>query len=252
MNKYLKNLKRIEFVVTSACTGNCRHCSQGEHTSSECIDKYIAAKSVKKIAEKYNITSVMTFGGEPLLFPETVFEIHKAAKEMNIPHRQLITNGYFNKDEKKIESVAKLLSESGVNDILISVDAFHQETIPLEPVKAFVESLLKNNLPVRIHPAWLVSPTDDNEYNNKTRELLRGFTDMGITVSDGNVIFPSGNAIKYFGEYFESAPLIEDPYIEDPTDIKAISFDANGDILGGNIYKQNILEILSSYSPENN
>ena len=184
MNKYLKNLKRIEFVVTSACTGNCKHCSQGEHTTNDNIDKSVAAEALRKIAEQYNISSVMTFGGEPLLCPETVCEIHKTAKKMNIPHRQLITNGYFSKDTDIIESVTKQLSESGVNDILLSVDAFHQETIPLDTVKAFAVALIKYDLPLRINPAWLVSPADDNEYNNKTRELLREFTDMEITVSE--------------------------------------------------------------------
>lgn len=72
MNPYLKNLNRIEFVVTMACSGKCMHCSQGEHKSSEHIDTALAADAVHKIASQYNITSVMTFGGEPLLYPETV------------------------------------------------------------------------------------------------------------------------------------------------------------------------------------
>ena len=61
MNKYLKNLNRIEFVVTMACTGKCKHCSQGDHTGSENIDKALAADAVRKIAAEYNITSVMTY-----------------------------------------------------------------------------------------------------------------------------------------------------------------------------------------------
>ena len=32
MNEYVKNLNRIEFVVTMACTGKCMHCSEGDHT----------------------------------------------------------------------------------------------------------------------------------------------------------------------------------------------------------------------------
>lgn len=34
----------------------------------------------------------MTFGGEPLLYPEVVCKIHKAAEEMGIPERTIITN----------------------------------------------------------------------------------------------------------------------------------------------------------------
>ena len=100
MNKYLKNLNRIEFVVTMACTGKCKHCSQGEHRSSENIDKHIAADAVRKIAGEYDIESVMTFGGEPLLYPEAVYAVMSAAKESGVAHRQIITNGYFSKNEE--------------------------------------------------------------------------------------------------------------------------------------------------------
>lgn len=248
MNKYIKNLNRIEFVVTMVCTGKCKHCSQGEHKSSESIEKRVAADVVKKNAAEYNIESVMTFGGEPLLFPDTVCEIHKAATEMNIPKRQLITNGYFSKDYDKIRCVAEKLYESGVNELLLSVDAFHQETIPLEFVKAFASAVREKDVTLKLHPAWLQSPDADNVYNNKTRELLAEFD--GVEISEGNIIFPSGNALKYLGEYFDTRKKQENPYDEDPRDIKAICFSANGDILGNNIYKKDIINILSDYKPK--
>ena len=50
MNQYLKNLNRIEFVVTMACTGRCKHCSEGEHISDgEHIDGDAAAEAVCEI-----------------------------------------------------------------------------------------------------------------------------------------------------------------------------------------------------------
>ncbi len=250
MNEYLKNLNRIEFVVTMACTGKCKHCSQGEHRTSENIDKNLAANAVRKIAKEYNIDSVMTFGGEPLLCYDTVCEIHKTAKQMNIPHRQLITNGYFSKDSDKITFVANKLAESGVNEILLSVDAFHQETIPLHYVKAFAEAINDTGVKIKVHPAWLVSPEADNPYNNKTKEILAEFNQMGIETNEGNIIFPSGSAVKYLSEYFDLSKEQKSPYWEDPTDIRAICFSANGNILRGNIYKQDIAEILEKYTPE--
>lgn len=250
MNEYLKNLNRIEFVVTMACTGKCKHCSQGEHRTSESIDKNLAADAVRKIAEEYKIDSVMTFGGEPLLCYDTVCEIHKTAKEMDIPHRQLITNGFFSKDFDKITLVANKLAESGVNEILLSVDAFHQETIPLEYVKSFAESIKESDVKIKVHPAWLLSPEADNPYNNKTKEILDEFNRISIETNEGNVIFPSGNAVKYLSEYFDLNKEEKSPYWEDPTDIRAICFSANGDILGSNIYKQDIAKILEEYAPE--
>ena len=248
-NKYLENLNRIEFVVTTACTGRCRHCSQGEHGNGESIDKALSADAVRKIAAEYGISSVMTFGGEPLLCPETVCEIHRAAREMNIPKRQLITNGYFSRDSEKIKRIAKELIDSGINEILISVDAFHQETIPLEYVREFAEAVLSPSVRVMLQPAWLVSPDADNPYNRKTKEILAELDYLGIETNEGNVVFPSGNALKYLGEYFDADNPPPNPYLENPADIRAICFSANGEILGGNIYRQDILDIIENYSP---
>ena len=248
MNEFLKNLNRIEFVVTWACTGRCKHCSEGEHTNcGEHMDAEAAAQAVYDICKLYPIKSLMTFGGEPLLHPETVCRIHQAAKEMGIPQRDLITNGYFSKDKMRIREVAHLLAESGVKDILLSVDAFHQETIPLEPVKYFAECVKKEGISLRLSPAWLVSKEDDNPYNIRTKEVLAEFAYLDIPEGSGNVIFPSGNALKYLGEYFKEGELPVNPYEDDPKDLRAICFDPNGDVLDGNVYEKSIVEIMEGY-----
>ena len=249
MNKYLKNLNKIEFVVTNACTGKCKHCSQGEHLSQgEYISPNVAYNAVIKICEKYSIKTVMAFGGEPLLYPDTVYSIMDAAVKMNVPKRQVITNGYFSKDKEKIGEVAHSLFNHGVNDVLLSVDAFHQETIPLEWVKIFAEELKSNNVPTRFQPAWLVSREDNNPYNNKTREILYSLEHLNIPVGEGNIVFPQGNAIKYFGEYFtHNSPI--NPYDEDPFDVKCVSFSQNGDVLNSNVFFNDIRDILANYTP---
>lgn len=167
---------------------------------------------------------------------------------MNIAQRELITNGYFSKDVNRIKEVANMLAQSGVNGICLSVDAFHQETIPLEYVKEFASAVLDENIPIHTHPAWLVSVDDDNPYNLKTRELLNEFNAMGIEQSSGNVIFPRGNALKYLGEYFDKNIDYHNPYVEDARNMKTISFSAKGDVLGGNIYDNSILDIINSYN----
>ena len=248
-NPYLENLNKIEFVVTYACTGRCKHCSEGDHSScGERIDPQIAANAVRKIAAEYDIKTVMTFGGEPLLYPDAVYEIMTVAKELNIPKRQVITNGYFSKNANKIREVAERLAACGVNDLLLSVDDFHQETIPLDVVKQFAAEAKKRGIPIRLQPAWLRSATDDNPYNRKTREILDSFKDMGISVNEGNVIFPEGNALKYLAEYFtDDHP--ENPYIEDPRDVRSLSFEPNGNVLGWNVYERDIMEIIRDYLP---
>ena len=248
MNVYLKNLNKIEFVVTYACTGRCKHCSEGDHAScGERIDPKIAAEAVRKIAAEYDIKTVMTFGGEPLLYTDAVEQIMTVAKELNIPKRQVITNGYFSKNADRIREVAAQLAACGVNDLLLSVDAFHQETIPLDVVKQFATEAKACGIPIRLSPAWLRSAVDDNPYNRKTREILDSFADMDITANEGNIIFPEGNALKYLAEYFtDNHP--ENPYVEDPRDVRCVSFEPNGNVLGGNVYRKDIMEIIKDYA----
>ena len=110
-NQYLKNLKKIEFVITDACTGHCKHCSQGDHRAhAKPIDADLAISAIRKICDDYDIQTVMVFGGEPLLYAEVACSIIKSATELGIPHRQIITNGYFSKNDEKISRVAKILA----------------------------------------------------------------------------------------------------------------------------------------------
>lgn len=249
MNEYVKNLNRIEFVVTMACTGKCKHCSEGDHSSyTGHIDADAAANAVYEICKNYKIESLMTFGGEPLLYPEVVCKIHKTASESGIPNRDLITNGFFTKDCNRIKEVVEALAENGVSKILLSVDAFHQETIPLEIVKYFAECVRETDICIKLSPAWLVSENDNNNYNVKTREIIREFDYLNIPTGSGNIIFPSGNAIKYLGEYFDDNVEYSSPYEENPRDIRAISFSPNGDVLNGNVYQKNIIDILNEYN----
>ena len=236
MNDYFKNLNKIEFVVTVSCTGRCRHCQNGDPVEcTEHIDAETAVEAVRRISENYNINTVMTFGGEPLLYPDTVCAIHRSASSMGIKRRQIITNGYFTKKNERIEAVVLALADSGVNDLLLSADAFHQETIPLEPVLYFARCAKEARIPIVLSPAWVVSPENDNPYNYRTREIFSAFEPIQIPVGSGNVVFPSGNALKYLREYFDENVAESSPYEENPRDIRTISFKANGDVLNGNI-----------------
>lgn len=250
MNNCLKNLNRVEFVVTYDCTGKCKHCSEGDHPYTGVHLEENIAGVLYKIKKEYNITSVMTFGGEPLLYPDTVCAVHSLATELGIEKRQLITNGFFSKDAEVIKSVAENLSQCGVNDILLSVDAFHQETIPLDIVKKFAYEIKNRGLNIRTSPAWLVSREDKNIYNIKTLDIVKEFTNMGINEGNGNVIFPEGNARKYLTEYFDENKEYINPYEDNPEDLRSVSIEPDGKLLGESIYETDIIDILESYKKQ--
>ena len=262
------HIHRIEFMTTYFCPGRCKHCSVGGRLHPKEGDVHVRAKeaadAVKTLSRIFPVSSVMTFGGEPLLFPETVCAIHQTAASCGIPARQIITNGYFSKEEQRIQEVAQSLKNSGVNNLLLSVDAFHQETIPLDPVIAFAKSVKEAGIPkIQLHPAWLVNRLHKNPYNEKTERILNAFRSLEIPVSNGNDIFPAGNAIKYLSAYYPPADLDslgscgEAPYTEAPTKVTSISIEPNGDITVcgfpiGNIYRESIEAIVCRYNPFHN
>ena len=197
MNKALIDIKHIEIVITNACSSKCKHCSLGTlEAVGESVDAEAVMRMIRRVTGKYAVESLMTFGGEPLLYADTVCKIHTVARDCGITDLSIITNGFFTHDKKKIESVSEAICASGVNCILLSVDAFHQEHVPIDIVLHFACSLLDNGfLGLHVHPAWLVDEGHNNLYNNETKRLLKTFHDMGIES-------PSGNIMKCFQQVF--------------------------------------------------
>jgi len=261
-------MKRIEFIVTWQCGGNCKHCQVGDDINKCGSHRHVladyAVDAVRKLSTAYGITSVMTFGGEPLYYPEVTAAIHRAATACGIRTRQILTNGYFTNSAEKSGMVATALADAGVNDLLLSVDAFHQEHIPIAPVYQFACDIIEAKLPGSfLYPAWLVNEAHKNPYNSKTRELLEKFSDLDIEVKRGNVIFLGGNATKFLCEYYDktelnlSEPCGATPYSEPLTDVTSITIVPNGDVMIcgfvlGNIYEEDVLDVIARYNPYGN
>lgn len=261
-------IKRIEFVVTYQCSGHCKHCSVGEElnrpTSFPHVRVEEAVKAIDWLGAHFPVSSIMTFGGEPLLHAQVTAALHQRATHGGIPSRQLITNGYFSKDQGRIQEVARLLAQSGVTDLLISVDAFHQETIPLEPVRQFVGACQEAGLPhMRLQPAWVVDRNQENSYNAKTEEILSHLDDLGIPTGAGNGITLAGNAVKFLSEFYPPPQLNPADtcgtmlYTEPLDQITSLSIIPNGDVkvcgfVIGNIYREEMADIVSRYQPGDN
>ncbi len=256
------DINRVEFVITEQCTGQCKHCSVGDKLNRRGHIEYERLRGMlTKLKERYPITSVMCFGGEPLLYYNEVKGILGEAADCGIDKRQLITNGFFTNKQDKCMAAVEALEEARVGDILLSVDAFHQETIPLDVVYEFAKRVKEGNqIPIRLQPAWVVNRENDNPYNNRTKQLLAQVEALDLTVSRGNDIFPAGKALEYLSEYFPEPRLDltyhcgEAPYSTRLDQVDSISIEANGDVSIcffriGNVYEEDILAILERYNP---
>ena len=258
-------IRRIEFMVTYQCTGSCIHCSAADVLNRPgkylCVQEKEAVEAVKWLARNHPVTSVMTFGGEPLLHGDVVCAIHNAATEAGVAKRQLITNGYFSREEEKLREMAARLKRAGVNNLLLSVDAFHQKKIPLEGVRKFAEAVKKEEIKqFRLQPAWLVNKEHENPYNEETKKILASFAGLKIPVNQGNDIFLAGNAARYLASYYETGETDLTvgcgamPYTEPLDRITSVSIEPNGDVVAcafviGNIYRETMEEIVGRYDP---
>lgn len=186
------------------------------------------------------------------------------ATECSIKERQIITNGCFSKDKSKITAVAKMLKESGVNNILLSVDTFHSEYLSLEQQYSFAKALCDIEFEnLKLHPAWVVNRQHQNKYNADTEICLDFFSNLHIPISNGNNIFPGGNAKIYLSEFFQKNNIDmsfrcgQAPYTAKLDEVNSIYINPNGDVTIctftiGNIYNNNILDIISNYDPYKN
>ena len=67
MNDYV-SINRLEFPVSYRCNSSCRHCYlDGWKRTGRTVDPHLAVEVVRKVCGAHPVSSVMTFGGEPLL-----------------------------------------------------------------------------------------------------------------------------------------------------------------------------------------
>ena len=256
--------KRIEFIVTNLCNSKCRHCyaqkqAPGGHLH---VDESLALGVVRDVCARYDVESVMTFGGEPMLYPGVVCSIHREASRNGVPSRQLITNGNWAARGESTRELAFRLAASGVNDVTFSVDSFHQEHIPLEVVRETIEMCQEAGIEdVSLNPCWLISEEDDNVYNRGTRLILEELEGLSLRVSRGNVVEPEGEAIVNLREFMPPKAKIPQgscgdvPYADPLDRVTSISMEPDGriavcnDLYIGDASEKDILSIIESYDP---
>jgi organic radical activating enzyme len=265
MSRYLA-VDRLEFIVTYLCNSNCRHCQidgdEKKRAFPDHIDKDLAVEIVEKVGERYRPKSIMTFGGEPMLYPDVVYAIHSAATEVGIPTREVLTNGLWSKKENATQQMAQNLSKSGVNSVGFSVDCFHQEYVKLRYVMEAAQALLDAGVQeIEWNPCWMISKDHNNKYNNRTKTVLEKLRSLPITCGEGNVLRPEGRAITNLKEFLPkkiampSGKCGEMPYTERLDSVKGICIEPDGRIAVcnqfyiGNASETDVIEILGSYDP---
>ena len=205
------------------------------------------------------LDSFMIFGGEPMLYPEGTFRLFQKANELDIPKIELITNGFWGKDRNRAQILANQLKDAGVNEVNISVDAFHLPYIPLDcPRNAALACLAAGIQRVRWNVAILESENALNQFDRQTSEIMRTLAPLGLEVHVNKVWF-QGRARRNLNEFFSKQSLEgECPEAEaalvNPT---CITLDSRGwaticwNLSIGNAKKEPLSRMLTNYHWKN-
>ena len=257
-------IRRVEFIVTYLCNSRCKHCQLSDDRTGfpNHINRDLAVDIIRKVSKHHRPKSIMTFGGEPMLFPEVVYAIHREALRVGISSRELITNGSWSGRRELIEQMASSLSNSGVNEVDFSVDCFHQEFIPIQRVRVAAESLLRAGIRrIEWNPCWLISKDHDNDYNTKTKAILNVLSDLSVARGEGNVMRAEGRATKNLEGFFQRKTTLpegkcgEIPYTEKLDSVRGICIEPDGRVAVcnqfyiGNASQTDIIELLENYDP---
>lgn len=254
-------LERLEFMVTYRCSSRCDHCSvfsEARRDAPDHLEIEKAEEIINASCDAFPVRSLMAFGGEPLIYPEYACALFRLASKRGVETRQIITNGYWSRDKKRIDDIAMMLADSGVNDILVSIDCFHEKYLDYSMVEYSLEGL-KTSVPARLqlHPVWVRGKEDDNAYNEKTKEVLARFAEADVPEGPGNALFPAGRALTNLADYLPAKTTSftgtckDQPYADPPNDVRTLCIEPDGSVVAcgaiGNINGQSMEEILARY-----
>jgi len=131
---------RVGLLITEQCDASCAHCwFSCDPQRGATMSHYDAQNYVNKAASIPSIEWVSLTGGEPMLHVDLVEDIVAYASDRGIK-TELVTNCFWAETPEEALSVLRRLCDAGLDVLNISVDDFHQATIPFERVKISYEA----------------------------------------------------------------------------------------------------------------
>jgi len=120
-------------ITNYVCTAACRHCmfASAPHLSKE----YISAEMAEKLAvllQEAGTRSVHIGGGEPFMNFDALTTLISTLRHHGVGIDYIETNAFWCSDDDFIKERLSKLKALGVETIMVSVDPFHIEFVPLE------------------------------------------------------------------------------------------------------------------------
>jgi len=173
-------VKNVDFLLTFKCPSKCKHCSYvagPRRTGSMKLPE--AEGHLKGLVDTQPLRSFGVHGGEPFLYFDLLKHIIQKAKELDITHTWVITNGFWAKNEEKANQMLFELRKAGLANMTFSVDGFHQEFIPFKYVKTGIETAARLGFNrVSVDSYFVVGEDADNFYDRSTRKSVKSLEEL--------------------------------------------------------------------------
>ncbi|MGN1410521.1 MAG: radical SAM protein [Eubacteriales bacterium] len=120
-------------ITNYTCTAACRHCMFA--SSPERPKQFITpemSERTARILSKANTSSVHIGGGEPFINFRALCSLIESLNRYGVGVDYIETNAFWCSDDEFTKKRLNRLKELGVNTVMVSVDPFHIEFVPLE------------------------------------------------------------------------------------------------------------------------
>lgn len=189
----------LGLLLTDKCNAQCRHCwADGSPQNNQTMGLDEVRRLIAEAAEN-GFKKVGLLGGEPFLyFEELLLPALEAVLKTNIDQVTLDTNGYWGKTRESAASHLSKLQEVGQSSgkdvgVVISVDQYHQEHIPLASIANIIIEFKRGNY----RNLYFGISTFDDEQSLKTMlDLFKMLAQAGIIMitcqtADGIYLYPA-------------------------------------------------------------
>lgn len=145
----IKTLHSGGVITNYYCSAKCRHCLYNSSPSwpKRYMDEGQAGFVFHRL-KQLGCHSVHIGGGEPLLKPDGLFTVLKAAKEAGVEIEYVETNSSWFRDASSCDEALQKLKSAGLDTLLLSISPFHNEYIPFNKVKQVASACSRNGISV--------------------------------------------------------------------------------------------------------
>jgi MoaA/NifB/PqqE/SkfB family radical SAM enzyme len=161
-------LFRVGLLLTERCDAACRHCWFNSHPDRNATMTHEQAKRYIDQAAANGARWVSFTGGEPFLVYDLLQALTAYASGNGL-YSEAVTNCNWAISKEKAHQQLSTLKHAGLDTLNMSIDDFHQETIPLERVKNSLEAAKK----LKLKPVLMITVKNKSDITaHRIRNLL--------------------------------------------------------------------------------